>query len=69
MDAAIVTWVTEHLRHPFLDPVMIVITYLGEMGLLWILIGLLMCISHSYRRFGVYLLLSGVGLLWPKKKA
>ena len=58
MDAAIVTWVTEHLRHPFLDPVMIVITYLGEMGLLWIVIGLLMCISHSYRRFGVYLLLS-----------
>ena len=58
MDAAIVTWITENLRNPVLDPVMIFITYLGEKGLFWIAIGLVLCFTKRYRRHGILMLLS-----------
>ncbi len=58
MDAALVTWITENLRNPVLDPIMIFITYLGEKGIFWIAIGLLLCLPKQYRKHGILMLLS-----------
>ena len=58
LDSAIITWITENLRHPLLNPVMIAITYLGEMGLFWIGIALILCITRRYRSSGILMLLS-----------
>lgn len=58
MDTSIVTWVVENLRHPFLNPVMIFATYLGEKGLFWITIGLVLCFTKRYRRHGILMLVS-----------
>lgn len=64
MDAAIVAWVVNNLRHPILNPVMIFFTNLGELGLFWISIGLCLCISKKYRCHGILMLLSlAVGCL------
>ena len=58
MDAAIVSWITENLRSPLLNPVMIFITYLGEKGIFWISIGLILCFTRRYRKYGILMLLS-----------
>lgn len=58
MDAAIVTWITENLRSPLLNPVMIFITYLGEKGIFWITIGLILCFTRRFRKHGILMLLS-----------
>ena len=58
LDAAIVTWITENLRNPLLNPVMILITYLGEKGIFWISIGLILCFTKRYRKHGILMILS-----------
>ena len=52
-DASILLWLQNNVRHPILDPVMIFITHLGDKGLFWIALTLLMLCFRKTRRAGV----------------
>lgn len=56
IDDTIILFLHNHMHYPILDNVMVAITYLGEFGLLWIVIALLLCIFKKYRRYGVTML-------------
>lgn len=48
MDAGILLWIQEYLRNDFLDPIMKFITHLGDDGILWIgLLVILLCIPKT----------------------
>lgn len=42
MEAAVLLWIQDHVRNPILTPVMSVITTLGDKGILWIALTLLL---------------------------
>lgn len=42
----------------FMDSCMIFFTHLGNFGLIWIAIGILLCIKAKYRRYGIALLIA-----------
>lgn len=54
----ILDWIQQHLRSPFGDAVVPLITSLGNAGILWILIGLVLLMRRSWRKTGVVLLLA-----------
>ncbi|MEE0510435.1 MAG: phosphatase PAP2 family protein [Peptococcaceae bacterium] len=54
----ILDWIQQHLRSPFGDVVVPLITSLGNAGILWILIGLVLLSRPSWRKAGVVLLLA-----------
>lgn len=54
----ILDWIQQHLRSPFGDAVVPLITSLGNAGILWILIGLVLLTQRSWRKTGVVLLLA-----------
>lgn len=58
MDYQILYWIQEHLRHPLLDHLLVWITRSGEIGLIWILLGLCLLAFPRYRRSGLRMLLS-----------
>lgn len=47
-----------NLHTPFMDKLWVFITHLGDKGLLWILMGLIMCFTKKYRRAGTTVLLA-----------
>ncbi|MBR1560911.1 MAG: phosphatase PAP2 family protein [Clostridia bacterium] len=51
-DASILLWIQAHLRG-VLDPVVVFITHLGDKGLLWIALTLILLIPRRTRRVGV----------------
>ena len=55
-DASILLWLQNNVRHPILDPIMIFITHLGDKGLFWIVLTLLMLCFRKTRATGVMLL-------------
>ncbi len=59
-DLPILDWIAEHLHCPFLDKIMVPITYLGEAGILWILLALVLLILPKQRRNGLAM---GIALL------
>ena len=46
----ILDWIQAHLRHPLLDPVMVFITTLGNAGILWIALTILLALKKSTRK-------------------
>ena len=60
LDFSILYWIQDHLRCPLLDAVMPRLTLLGEMGMIWILLALVMIFWKRHRRGGIAL---AVGLL------
>lgn len=46
----------QSIRTPFLDKVMALLSTLGNAGALWIVIGVVLCISKKYRRGGLQML-------------
>lgn len=58
LDSEIVLWVQEHLTHPFLDKIMIFFTKIGDGGMLWIAIGVILLFTKKYRGVGFVTLLS-----------
>ena len=52
-DLPILDWIAEHLWCGFLDAVMPVITLLGDAGIFWILIAVVMLFFPKYRRIGL----------------
>lgn len=53
MDTNILLWIQENLRFSWLTPVMRFITYLGEAGILWIVLSFLFLIFVKTRKTGL----------------
>ena len=58
MELAVLDFIQELFRNPFMDSLMPAITSLGDAGFLWILLGLARLCSRKYRRTGAAVLLS-----------
>ena len=58
MDTDILYGIQEHASHPILDAVFPYFTFLGEAGIMWILIGVCMLFSRKWRFWGICLLSS-----------
>jgi len=56
MDWSILYWIQQHITCGFLDVIMPRISALGNMGMIWIAVAIVMIISKKYRREGVLLL-------------
>ena len=52
IDFAILDFIQANIRSPFLDAIMSFITYLGEGGILWIILAIVMICAKKYRREG-----------------
>ena len=64
VDLSILMFIQEHLRFPALTPVWRLITHLGDHGLFWIILGLILLIPKKTRLIGFLGLLStGLGFL------
>ncbi|MGG5461592.1 phosphatase PAP2 family protein [Clostridium sp. B9] len=53
IDISILYWIQANLQNAFLNPIMIFFTKLGNLGLLWIAIGLGLSITKKYRKVGL----------------
>lgn len=53
-----VLYALQEIHNPILDQIMIVITTLGDSGILWIVLGLLFLIPKKFRKMGLQVLLS-----------
>ena len=51
-----ILYAIQSIRTPFLDKVMAFLSTLGNAGALWIVIGVVLCISKKYRRGGMQML-------------
>lgn len=61
MEANILLWIQENLRADWLNPIMIGITYLGNAGLFWIALSILLLCLPGRRKLG---LTCGVSLIF-----
>lgn len=52
-DLPILNWIMTHLRCPFLDTVMPAITVLGDAGIFWIAVAVVLLFFPKYRRAGL----------------
>jgi len=59
-DLPILEWIAENLRCSFLDFIMVPITQLGNAGIFWIAIALILLLIPKYRRIGLAM---GIALL------
>lgn len=58
IDNSILIYINNNLRNPITDKIMIVITSLGNMGIIWIILSLLMILSEKYRKIGIIVLIA-----------
>ncbi|MCR1935216.1 phosphatase PAP2 family protein [Clostridium tepidum] len=58
IDIYILDFIHKNIANNFLDKIMIFITSIGNLGLIWIAISLLLLISKKYRKAGVLCILS-----------
>lgn len=57
LDQNILLFIQEHIRLGWLNPIMVVITHLGEAGIMWIVLGLVMMFFKKTRRGGLIMLI------------
>ena len=58
LDGEILLWIQMYIRHEVLTPIFTFITHLGDKGLFWIILSLLLLIKKSTRKTGFLSLLS-----------
>ena len=58
IDIAILEFINNNVQNPILDKIMPSITSLGDSGMIWIIISLILMISKKYRKVGVLSLLA-----------
>lgn len=63
IDNAILDFIQNNLRSSFLDKVIPVITSLGNAGILWIIIAIILVISKKYRKYGIIMAIALVIML------
>ena len=59
-DSSILMWIQDNLRTDFLNPIVNVITRLGDKGILWIAVTLALLAFRKTRRMGVFCMVSMV---------
>lgn len=59
-DVSVLNWIQEHMASPFLDKFFSLITHLGDAGLFWILIAVVMLFFKKTRKTGIMM---GVALV------
>jgi Membrane-associated phospholipid phosphatase len=57
IEAQVLLFVQEHIRSAFLDPIMHFFTLIGEAGIVWIVLGLLLLLHPKTRKGGFFMLL------------
>lgn len=62
-EASLLLWIQNVMRNPVLDPLMKTITHLGDAGIFWILLTLVLLIFPKTRRIGAYSALALLGSL------
>lgn len=55
-DLMLLEWISNNLHNPILDKIFIVLTTLGDNGLIWIIIALLLLVTKKYRKAGFLIL-------------
>ncbi|MCR5847017.1 MAG: phosphatase PAP2 family protein [Lachnospiraceae bacterium] len=55
-DSTILLWIQDVIRNPVLDPVFKTITHLGDGGVFWISLSLLLCVFKKTRKAGLFAL-------------
>ena len=63
LDGQILLWIQEYLRTPILTAFFTKFTLLGDHGLIWIVLGLVLLIPKKTRKAGVLVLVSLLGSL------
>ena len=58
MDESALLFIQEHLRVSILDPLMVLVSTLGNAGMIWILLGVVLTIIPKTRKMGVLALSS-----------
>ena len=51
-DSSILLYIKDNMHEPIMDKVMVISTYLGNLGIIWIIIAALLMISKNYRKIG-----------------
>lgn len=63
LDGQILLWIQEYIRVPFLTTFFTNYTHLGDHGIIWIVLGLLLLVPKKTRKAGVLVLASLLGSL------
>ena len=63
IEFAILDFIQKYLTSPIMDKIMVFITTLGNSGMIWIVITLLMLCSKKYRKTGIILAIGLIGSL------
>ena len=58
MEINILNFIQENLRSPLMDNIMYLFTSLGENGIIWIIISLVLIFSKKYKHIGIVMLIS-----------
>ncbi len=58
MDADILLWIQDNIRNVFWNPVMSLITHLGDAGMFWIVLAVCFLMMKKNRRLGAVMLLA-----------
>ena len=53
-DERILLWIQENLRFDFLTPIMKFITHLGDAGIIWIILSIVLLFFNKTRKAGIY---------------
>ena len=63
MDGQILLWLQDNLRNPILDSIFVFITTLGNAGIIWALIAIILLIVKATRKAGVCCITAGLAIL------
>lgn len=58
IDLEVLNLIQKYLKYSFMDSFMVFITTLGNKGLIWIIISMLLIIKKEYRKIGLYALVA-----------
>ncbi len=58
LDQNILYWIQENVRNPFLNPIFIFVTRLGDGGFIWLVTAFVLLLVKKYRKSGLTILLS-----------
>ncbi|MDE5854201.1 MAG: phosphatase PAP2 family protein, partial [Ruminococcus sp.] len=60
LDFMVLNYIREHLRNGFLDNIMPLITILGNMGIFWVVVALIISAKAKYRKCSITMLVGMV---------
>lgn len=58
IDSEIMLFIQNNLRTPLLNPIMVLMAYLGQVGTIWIIISLILIVRKKHRVAGIYVLIA-----------